>query len=164
MELWNVVLVIVTILVMLFGVLASILPVIPGPPIIWGAMLGYAALTDFQDINQTHLIVFGLVTAFVMLMDYVAGVYGAKKLGASRWGMVGAFVGMIVGLVIGTLPGFIIGPLIGAVAFELMIGRKMGEAMKAGFGTFLGFLGGTVMKIVVSVVMIGVFLWAILFS
>lgn len=163
MDFWNIALLVVTLLVMFFGILAAILPVIPGPPLIWGASLLYAILTDFEDINQAYLVTFGLLTAFVMLMDYIAGIYGAKKLGASRWGMVGAFAGMIVGAVVGTLPGFIIGPLIGAVAFELMIGRKMGEAMKAGVGTFLGFLGGTLMKLIVSVIMIGVFIWAVLF-
>jgi uncharacterized protein YqgC (DUF456 family) len=163
MTAWNIVLLIVTLLVMLFGVLAAMLPVIPGPPIVWGASLIYAILTDFKDITQSYLIIFGLITAGVMLLDYVAGVYGAKRMGASRWGMVGAFIGMIVGIVIGTLPGFIIGPLIGAIAFELMIGRDMSQALKAGFGTFLGFIGGTMMKVIVSFVMIGVFLWAILF-
>jgi hypothetical protein len=148
---------------MFFGILGGVLPVLPGPPIIWGASLIYAILTDFEDIGQSYLITFGLLTALVMLLDYVAGIYGAKRLGASRWGMVGAFVGMIVGVVIGTLPGFVVGPLIGAVAFELMIGRKMKDAMRAGLGTFLGFLGGTLMKVVISVIMVGVFIWAILF-
>ncbi len=163
MTVWDVLLLITTMLVMLFGLLGSLLPVIPGLPIIWGASLLYAILTGFEDITQSYLITFGLLTVFVLLMDYVAGIYGAKRMGASRWGLVGAVAGMIVGIIVGNLPGFILGPLIGAVAFELLIGRKFKEAMKAGFGTFLGFLAGTVMKLVLSFIMIGVFLWAILF-
>ena len=148
---------------MLFGLLGSILPVIPGPPIIWCASLLYAIITDFEKISQGYLVTFGLLTAFVVLMDYLAGIYGAKKLGASRWGMVGAVVGLVIGVVVGTLPGFIIGPLVGAVSFELLIGREFKDAFKAGLGTFIGFLAGTFMKLLISFIMISVFVWAVLF-
>ena len=123
--------------VMLFGLLGCILPVIPGIPLIWATAFFYGLLTGFEDIGRDYLLVFGILSAISLLLDWFVGVYGAKRLGASTWGMVGAFIGMILGAIVGTLPGLIIGPLIGAIAFELWAGRKSGDAVKAGFGRYL---------------------------
>jgi uncharacterized protein YqgC (DUF456 family) len=76
--------------------------------------------------------------------------------------MAGAFIGMVVGAIIGTLPGLIIGPLIGAIAFELLAGKKSSVALKAGFGTFLGFLAGVIMKLGLGTAMIAVFAYNVI--
>jgi uncharacterized protein YqgC (DUF456 family) len=148
--------------VMLFGLVGCVLPVIPGVPLIWLTAFVFSLLTDFEFIGRDYLLIFGILSAASLLLDWIAGVYGAKKLGASRWGMVGAFVGMIVGVIVGTLPGFIVGPLIGAAVFELLAGKKSGVALKAGFGTFLGFLAGVVMKFGLGTVMIAVFVYMVI--
>jgi uncharacterized protein YqgC (DUF456 family) len=150
--------------VMLFGLVGCVLPVIPGIPIIWLSAFAFGFLTDFEFIGRDYLLIFGILSAVSLLLDWIAGVYGAKKLGASRWGMLGAFVGMIVGVIVGTIPGLIIGPLIGAVVFELLAGKKSGMALKAGFGTFLGFLAGVVMKFGLGIVMIAVFVYIVVRS
>ena len=86
-------------------------------------------------------------------------------MGGSAAGMVGAFVGMIAGLMI---PGaglfvFILGAFTGAVIFEMLAGKKSKTALKAGLGSFIGFLAGTVIKFAIGVVMIVYFIWRVVF-
>jgi uncharacterized protein YqgC (DUF456 family) len=99
----------------------------------------------------------------VQVLDYVANLYGAKKMGASRWGILGAFVGMLVGLFTGGVIGLVAGSFAGAILGEILAGKTGSQALKAGIGTFLGFLGGTLIKFVVGCAMLGIFLWRIFF-
>ncbi len=155
---------VLTLLIMLFGLVGTILPVVPGLPIMWGGAMIYALLTGFEKIDWTYLIIFGALTVAVQALDYVANLYGAKKMGASGWGILGAFLGMVVGLFTGGLLGLLLGPFVGAVLGEILMGRKTAsQALKAGVGTFLGFLGGTLVKFAVGCAMLGVFLWNVLF-
>ena len=163
MDIGYIILLTITLLGMLFGLVGSALPVVPGLPIVWVMALIYALFTRFEDIGATYLITFGILTAIVLVMDYLAGIYGAKRLGASRWGIIGALVGTVLGIIVGGPIGLIVGPLLGAVLFELLIGREFRDAFKAGFGTFCGFIAGVVMKLTLSLVMILVFLWRIIF-
>ena len=153
---------ILTMLIMLVGLAGTILPMIPGLPIMWVGALVYAILTGFEEVGWTYLIVFGALTAVVQLLDYVANLYGAKKMGASGWGIFGAFVGMLVGLFTGGVIGLLVGSFAGAVLGEVLVGKKGSQALKAGVGTFLGFLGGTLIKFVVGCAMLGVFIWQVL--
>jgi uncharacterized protein YqgC (DUF456 family) len=100
------------------------------------------------------------LTVLSQLLDYLAGIYGAKKMNASRWGMIGAFLGTMIGLFGGGLVGVIVGPFIGALVFELLFARKrFKEAVRVGFGALLGFLGGALGKLLIGLVMCGIFLW-----
>lgn len=148
---------------MLIGLAGTILPMLPGLPIMWLGAFIYALLTGFEKIGWTFLGIFALLTAIITLLDYVANLYGAKKMGATRWGLWGAFLGMLVGLFAGGLIGILLGSFIGAILGELLGGGKGSQALKAGTGTFLGFLGGTFLKFVVGCAMIGIFLWQVLF-
>ena len=152
-----------TLLGMLLGLVGAALPVIPGLPIVWLMAFIYALITGFVDIGAGYLVTFGILTALVVAMDYLAGIYGAKRLGASRWGIIGAIAGTIAGLIVGGPLGLIVGPLLGAIAFELLIGREFRAACKAGFGTFCGYVAGAVMKVTLSLIMILVFLWNVTF-
>jgi uncharacterized protein YqgC (DUF456 family) len=155
---------VLTLLIMLFGLVGTILPVVPGLPIMWVGAIIYALLTGFEKIGWTYLIIFGVLTIAVQALDYLANLYGAKKMGASGWGILGAFLGMVVGLFIGGMIGLLLGPFVGAVLGEVLIGQKTAsQALKAGVGTFLGFLGGTLVKFAVGCAMLGVFLWNVLF-
>lgn len=162
METVDILLFAATLIVMMIGLAGSILPVMPGTPIIWAAALVYAILTDFEAIGKDYLIWFGVLTLLSQLLDWLAGTYGARRLGASRWGMIGAFVGTVVGFIIGNVIGLIVVPLIGAIAFELLAGKKSKIALKAGFGTFLGFIAGVVLKFGLGVVMIVVFVYRVI--
>jgi uncharacterized protein YqgC (DUF456 family) len=152
-----------TLLVMLIGLAGTVIPMIPGLPVMWMGALIYALLTGFERIGWTFLGIFGLLTAISTVLDYVANLYGAKKMGATGWGIAGAILGMLVGLFTAGLIGLLLGSFVGAVLGEILGGRKGSQALKAGVGTFLGFLGGTLLKFVIGCVMIGVFLFEVLF-
>ncbi|MCP4583048.1 MAG: DUF456 domain-containing protein [candidate division Zixibacteria bacterium] len=155
---------IITLLVMLVGMVGVILPMLPGVPVIFAAALIYAIITGFEVITGNILIIFGVMTAASFALDWVATAFGVKKMGGSLLGMLGAFLGMIVGLLlpgVGII-GFIIGAFIGAFVFEILIGKKTNEALRAGFGSFIGFLAGGVLKFVIGATMIGIFIYQIL--
>lgn len=104
----------------------------------------------------------GSIMVLVSVLDYVVPVYGTKRFGGSRQGVRGSAIGLIIGvfvlpalgIVIGPfgLPGIILGPFIGAYLGETHSGKSPEQALKAAFGSFLGFLAGTFMKLVYSVV------------
>ena len=154
---------VLAIVIMLVGLAGTILPMLPGLPIMWVGALVYALLTGFERIGWGYLGVFAVLVAATSLLDYVANLYGAKKMGASGWGLAGAFLGMLIGLFTGGLIGLLLGSFIGAILGEILGGRKGSQAFRAGVGTFLGFLGGTLIKFLVGCAMIGVFIWQVLF-
>lgn len=162
MDVGTVLLFIVTLLIMLVGLAGVILPVLPGVPIIWAGAFLYGLFTGFEEINWNILGVFAILTGVTIILDYVANLYGAKRMGATRWGMIGALFGMLVGLFSGGLMGLLVGSFAGAVLGEILAGRAGSQALKAGIGTFLGFLGGTLIKFIVGCIMIGIFLWMVL--
>jgi len=154
---------ILTMIIMLIGLAGTVLPMLPGLPIMWAGALIYALVTGFEEIGWVFLVVFGVLAAVTTLLDYVANLYGAKKMGASGWGIFGALVGMLVGLFSAGLIGLLVGAFLGAILGELLGGKKSSQALKAGVGTFLGFLGGTFLKFVIGCIMMGVFLFEVLF-
>lgn len=136
-------------LLVLTGFIGSILPVLPGPPISW---IGYLLLywTHYIEnarqayINSLWILLF--VVIVVTILDYVVPVLGTKKFGGSRAGVWGSTIGLIIGLFFGPL-GIIIGPFLGAFLGELVSGKKEKEALRAGWGSFIGFLTGVGLKL-----------------
>ncbi|MGZ6223297.1 MAG: DUF456 domain-containing protein [Syntrophales bacterium] len=152
---------IVSLLIMIVGLFGTVLPFFPGIVLIYAGYLFYGFVTDWQAYGATTVVVWGIVTCLLALLDFYAGSIGAKKFGASRFGMWGAFIGGGVGALFG-LPGLILGPFVGAVVGELMGGRSHRQAFRAAWGSFIGFVTGGLLRIVVGVVMIGTFLWLVL--
>jgi len=157
----QIILFIASLLVMIVGMIGVILPVIPGVPIIFGAVLLFGAFTGFAYTTTQTLVIFAILTALSLILDWVCTMYGIKRMGGSWFGMLGSFIGMIIGLLIPGvgLIGFILGAFIGAVVFEMMIGKKSHQAYRAGFGSFIGFLAGGLLKFIIGAVMIGTFIW-----
>jgi len=146
-------------ILMIVGLVGAIIPALPSTPLILVGALIWGFFTDFQQVTAWVLAVLAGLTVLSQLLDYVAGVYGAKKMNASRWGLIGAFLGTVIGLFFG-LVGVIVGPFIGAFVFELLFARKrFKEAIRVGFGALLGFLGGALGKLLIGLVMCGIFLW-----
>jgi len=147
---------IICLLTMLVGVLGNMIPGIPGTPLILAAAIVFRLLGGEGSVDNWVLIALVFLTLFALLLDYVAGMVGAKKLGATWKGVLGAVIGGIVGLFF-NLPGIILGPIVGAVAFELLGGRKFNEAGRAGVGAFIGIIAGAFGKVICSLVMVGLF-------
>ncbi|MCX6349506.1 MAG: DUF456 domain-containing protein [Candidatus Aureabacteria bacterium] len=145
---------------MLLGLIGSIVPALPGPPFIFAGALLYAAFTGFARVGWITLAVLLAITAFSQVFDYLASAWGAKKFGGGRWGMAGSILGGIAGFILFDLPGMIAGVFIGAFALELLFGNKEAlAALRVGGGSLLGFLGGALMKVIFSLIMIGIFLF-----
>lgn len=143
-------------IVMLAGLLCSILPVIPGIPIILVAAIGHRLYFGAHGVSNLILIVLAVLTIVSVAFDFLAGMVGANKFGATWRGAVGAIVGGIVGLFF-NLPGIILGPFLGATLFELLGDREMKMALKAGLGATIGMFAGIVGKFVIGVIMILLF-------
>ena len=154
---------IVTLLIMAVGLMGTVLPVIPGILLIYAGYLLYGFATGWQAYGLTAIVVWSIVTGLVLLLDFYAGAMGAKRYGASRSGVWGSLIGGLIGTLAAGFPGLILGPFVGAAVGELLGGRSHREALRSGWGTFIGFMVGSVVKIAIGVVMIGTFIWWVLF-
>ena len=135
----------------LFGGLAGcILPAVPGPPLSYIALLLLQA-TRFAGFSVRFLLISAVVTLIVTALDYFLPAWGTRKWGGSRAGAIGALLGLLAGLFFPPL-GIIVGPFAGAVVGELISGRDSDAALRSGFGSFVGFLLGTGMKLTVCLV------------
>ncbi len=139
-------LLIVAFLLMLVGIIGCIVPGLPGVPLAY-AGLWVAQATDRIDFSWQMLLVWGIVTVVVSVLDYVVPAWGTKRFGGTKYGVWGSTIGVFVGLFLGPW-GVIIGPLAGAILGEMLGGKQVEEALKAGWGSFIGLLFGTVLKLI----------------
>jgi len=153
-------------IVMFIGMLGVILPILPGTPLIFIVALVFSILTDFTYLSAQTIILLGILAVISVILDWIAGVLGVKKMGGSRAGMFGAFIGMIVGLFLPGVGifGFVIGAFVGAFLLELLANKESKKAFRAGLGSFIGFLAGGVLRLVIGAAMIGIFVWQVLFK
>jgi len=142
---------------MFLGIIGSFLPVLPGPLTSWIGLL-FLHLTDAVPMNWTFLIITLIVAIGIWLLDYFIPAMGTRKFGGSRAGMIGTTVGLIVGLIFLGPFGIIIGPFLGALFGELINKSDSQTAVKAAFGSFLGFLTSAFIKFIVAIVFLGFFL------
>ncbi len=143
------------------GLLGTVLPALPGLPLVFGGMLLAAWAGGFEQISVFTIVVLGLLTAFSLAIDFWATAVGAKRVGASRKAVFGAVAGTAVGIFFGPV-GLFVGPFAGALAGELLHrrslgGRDFGDAAKIGLGTWLGIVFGVVLKLTLAFAMIGLF-------
>ena len=131
------------------GLAGCFLPAIPGPPLSYIALLTLQ-VTRFADFSAKFLWIAAIITVIVTVADYILPIWGAKKFGGSCAGVIGSTIGLVIGLFL--LPwGIIAGPFIGAVVGELIAGSNTNNALRSGFGSFVGFIFGTATKLTVSI-------------
>ncbi|MBI1178191.1 DUF456 family protein [bacterium] len=148
----------ITWLVMLVGVLGCVLPAVPGAPLVFVAALVHRLIFgESASASTWMLVVIFLLMLFSLLLDYLASMYGAKRLGSSVYGIVGAVVGGTIGLIIFNIPGALLGPFVGAFLGEIISGKDWKGSGKAGLGATLGLLGGAVGKLACAMAMAGLF-------
>jgi uncharacterized protein YqgC (DUF456 family) len=145
-------------LLLLLGIAGTLLPALPGPPLVFAGLLLAAWIDGFTRVGAGTLAACGVLGALTYAADFAAGALGARRMGASRRAVVGAAVGTLVGLFFG-IPGLILGPFVGAVLGEYSARRSLGQAGRAGAGAWLGILLGTVARFALVCAMLGVFAW-----
>jgi uncharacterized protein len=146
-------------LLVLTGLAGSILPALPGVPLVFGGLLLAAWADDFQRVSWVVLVILGLMTVLSFAIDFAATAMGAKRVGASKLAIVGALIGTLGGFVLG-LPGLIFGPFVGAVTGEMLTHGEMQRATRAGFATWVGLVFGTLTKLALVFTMLGIFAFA----
>jgi len=144
---------------MFIGILGSFLPVLPGPTISWIGLL-FLYLTKAVPNDWWFLGITLLVAVIVFTLDYVIPAIGTRKFGGSKAGMAGTVVGLLVAILFPILGifGIIIWPFVGALVGELINKADNKTALKAAFGSFIGFLTGTFLKFVVTIIYLGLFI------
>lgn len=141
------------------GLAGLVLPVLPGPPMIFAGLVLAAWAEGFAHVGHAAIAIMAVLAAAASLIDFLAGVLGARHFGASRKAMAGALVGVVIGLFFG-IPGIVFGPFIGAVIGELAARKPFRAAGLAGVGAWLGMVIGAAAKVALGALMIGVFLVA----
>ena len=150
-------------LLILGGLAGAILPMLPGIPMLFGGIWLAAAVDNYQHLGKWWLLAIGLLGAVGVITDFVASTLGAKRVGATPRALWGAGAGTLLGMFFG-IPGLIFGPFAGALLGELASGTSVLRSTHVGVATWLGLLFGTLLKLVISCMMIGLFAVALLFA
>ncbi|KAB2836098.1 MAG: DUF456 domain-containing protein [Candidatus Brocadia sp.] len=164
MGIWDIALFVISLMIMIVGMAGIIVPIIPSTPLIWVGAFIYALCTHFEKVTWVMLLLFALMAIFSVVLENLGNVYGAKKFGATRWGIIGSLVGTGAGFFVGGPVGLILGPIVGTIVFEMIGGKSYQGALKSGLGNFVGFLGGSMLKLIIGLVMISLFVWKVFFG
>jgi len=143
------------------GVAGVILPALPGTVLVWAGIVLGAWIDDFQRVGTTTLVVVTVLAALAWVLDYVAGLLGARKAGASRQALLGAAIGTVAGLFMGVV-GVLFMPLVGAALGEYLAQKDQARAVRVGVATWLGIMLGLLAKVVLAFIMVGLFVAALL--
>lgn len=143
------------------GVAGTVLPALPGTLLVLAGIVLGAWIDDFTRVGWGVVAVAGFLAIVAWALDYLAGLLGARKAGASRQAIVGAALGTVAGLFLG-LVGVLFMPLMGAAIGEYLARRDRQRAVTVGIATWLGLMAGLVGKVVIAFVMIGLFLGALI--
>lgn len=145
---------IITIIMFIIGIIGTILPALPGVVLIFGGMLVYGFMTGFAGLRVWFFLMQVAVMAVIFVVDFLASAVSTKKYGGSRQAALGAALGTILGLIVLGPLGIIIGPFAGSVAAEILLGKEIKQAIRVGFGSLVGVMGGTIFKLAAEAVMI----------
>ncbi len=152
----------IAVVLILVGLAGTVLPALPGLPLMFCGMLLGAWAGDFKEVGVWTIVFLAILMLISVGVDFLATLFGAKRVGASKKAMVGAALGTIAGLFFG-IPGLILGPFIGAIIGEMIDGKEWRAATKTGFGTWLGLAIGTALKFALAIGMLGIFVIALIF-
>ena len=141
------------VLLVIIGLAGTVLPALPGVPIVLLGLVLMAWLDGFVHVSVTTLLLMGVLAVFSVIIDFLATAEGARRFGAGRLAILGAALGLLVGLFFG-LPGILFGPFVGAVIGHLIGKANLDDSVRAGVGASIGVLVGTVSKVVIAVIML----------
>ncbi|MFT3751896.1 MAG: DUF456 domain-containing protein [Paludibacter sp.] len=145
----DIVLVVLAGLLLLLGLTGCIIPMLPGTPLCY---LGIIVLhfTSYAEFSIPFLVLWAGIIILVQGLNYIIPIWGTKKFGGSKKGAWGSMIGMLIGLVFGGPLGIIVGTVVGAFVGEMLAGKETGKAIRAAFGSFIGFIFGTIPQLVVA--------------
>lgn len=162
--------IIVGVLLVLIGIIGAIIPGLPGPIISFFALL-CLQMKKNAPFEEDFIIIMGLISLVVTVLDYIVPIMGTKKFGGSKLGVRGSIVGLIaaifvlpvLGIVIGPfgLIGILAGPFLGAYVGELIANKDSQTAFRSAIGSFIGFMAGTLMKLTYSLILAYYFIVAL---
>lgn len=141
---------ILAILLLIIGLAGAIIPALPGPIISYAGLVSLY-FSSHQPFTDRFMLIWIALAVGITVLDNIVPILGTKKMGGSKKGVWGSIIGLIFGLLFLGPFGILIGPFIGAVVGELLGGKEFNLALKAGFGSFLGFVTGTILKLVFSI-------------
>ena len=151
----DIIIVITGSILLLVGLIGCILPIIPGPLIAWLSLpLLFLTSDGYAELDKTWFIIITIIMIIVTIIDFLLPIWGNKLTGGTNAGKIGSALGLIIGLIFLGPFGIIIGPFLGALIGELTITNDFHFAIKSSFGTLIGFLLGTVLKISVVILTI----------
>lgn len=153
---WAILWWIIVVLVVIAGLAGTVVPALPGVPLVFAGLFMGAWIGDFEAVGWTTIGVLAVLAIIAWLVDFVAGAMGARYLGASYRAFYGATAGAVVGMFFG-LAGMLLGPFIGAVVGELSGGSDLVRSGRAGVGAWLGIVVATAIKLALVFLMLGIF-------
>jgi uncharacterized protein YqgC (DUF456 family) len=141
------------------GIAGVLVPGLPGTPLVFGGLLLAAFADDFQNVGVGTIVILAVMTILAFGVDFLSASLGAKRAGASREAVIGAALGTLIGIFFGFV-GIILGPFVGAVTGEFLARRNLGQAGRAGAATWIGFILGIGVKLMLAFTMVGIFVLA----
>ncbi len=137
-------------LLVMAGIFGCIVPVLPGPPVAYLALLLVSWAGGWEVYALWVLIVVALAAVGAAALDSVLPLLTSRRSGASKAGIWGSVIGMLAGTIFFPPFGTVIGAFVGALAGELLVRQEGSNPMKAAWGVFTGTLLATVIKLSVS--------------
>lgn len=156
MDTVTIILFVLAVISLIAGLAGLVLPLLPGPLLIYIGLILAAWAEDFNYINWVTLLILGLLMIVAHAVDFIAGALGAKRYGAGQKALVGAIIGAFIGLFFGII-GILIGPFVGAIIGQLLEKDDLQSAGRVGVGTWIGFVLGMASKIAIGLSMIGIY-------
>ena len=160
---WTILWWILAALIIITGLIGTVVPALPGVPMVFAGLLLVAWSTGFETVGWGTIGVLAVLTALSVIIDFLSAAFGAKRQGASPRAFWGATLGAVVGLFFG-LTGIVLGPFIGAVAAEMSAGSGAQQAGRSGYGVWIGLVLGTAAKLAIAFLMLGIVLTKYIFS
>ncbi|MEM8939907.1 MAG: DUF456 domain-containing protein [Bacteroidota bacterium] len=154
-------LIVLTILLIAGGIIFSILPPLPGPLLTYGALITTHLVAIETNFGISSFVIWGILGVLILVLDYMLPAAATRRFGGTKAGMIGGMIGTVTGVALPIPFGIILGPLLGAIVGDLYGGNRLKLAFKSGFGSFLGFLAATFLKLLYSIILGGVIAWKV---
>ncbi|WP_130807545.1 DUF456 domain-containing protein [Senegalia massiliensis] len=158
----DIILIIISMILMFIGLIGTFLPAIPGTGLIFFVALIYGIITSFENLSVISVVILLILAIITIILDNITSLITTKKVGGSRYGIIGAIIGGIIGFLSLNFIGLIIGQFVGTMIGELFVRKSINDSFRIGFAGFIGYLLGVVLNSTIAVVMIVIFIFDVI--